>query len=149
MTGWRCGFAAMPVELVEPLTRFFVNTTSCVPPFIQYAGIAALEGPQDSVAAMRAEFMRRRAVIVEGLNALPGVTCRLPAGAFYAFPNVSGLPLAADELASRLLDEVGVATLSGTAFGANGDGHLRVSYANSEANLVEALGRTRVLIDAL
>ena len=149
MTGWRCGFAAVPVELVEPLTRFFVNTTSCVPPFIQHAGIAALEGPQESVAKMREEFRLRRSVIVGGLNALTGVSCRLPAGAFYAFPNVSGLPLSADAFAARLLEEAGVATLSGTAFGANGDGYLRLSYANSEANIVEALGRMNALIAKL
>src|SRR5207244_7900322 len=132
-TGGRCGFAAVPAERVEPLTRFFVNTTSCVPPFIQHAGIAALEGPQESVAEMREEFRLRRSVIVGGLNALPGVSCRVPAGAFYAFPNVSGVPLSADAFAARLLEEAGVATLSGTAFGANGDGYLRLSYANSEA----------------
>jgi aspartate/methionine/tyrosine aminotransferase len=98
---------------------------------------------------MRAEFVRRRTVIVEGLNALPGVTCRVPAGAFYAFPNVSELPLSADELAAQLLEGAGVATLSGTAFGANGDGYLRVSYANSEANLLEALRRMNALIETM
>jgi aspartate aminotransferase len=149
MTGWRCGFAAVPTELVEPLTRFFVNTTSCVPPFVQHAGIAALEGPQDSVEAMRQEFARRRSVIVDGLNALPNVNCGTPAGAFYAFPNVGALPLETDELASRLLEEAGVATLSGRAFGENGDGFLRVSYASSEANIREALTRMARFVAAL
>jgi aspartate aminotransferase len=149
MTGWRCGFAAVPTELVEPLTRFFVNTTSCVPPFVQHAGVAALEGPQDSVDAMRQEFASRRNVIVDGLNALPNVSCGVPAGAFYAFPNVGALPLETDELASRLLEEAGVATLSGLAFGRNGDGFLRVSYANSEANIREALGRMARFVTAL
>jgi aspartate/methionine/tyrosine aminotransferase len=149
MTGWRCGFAAVPSELVEPLTRFFVNTTSCVPPFIQHAGVAALEGPQDSVGEMRREFTRRRQLIVDGLNALPDVTCRMPAGAFYAFPNVSTLPLSSDELAGCLLEEAGVATLSGTAFGSNGEGYLRLSYANSEANIREALSRMEAFISKL
>jgi aspartate aminotransferase len=149
MTGWRCGFAAVPTQLVEPLTRFFVNTTSCVPPFVQHAGIAALEGPQDSVAEMRHEFARRRSIVVDGLNALPNVTCTVPAGAFYAFPNIGALPLGADDLASRLLEEAGVATLSGRAFGANGEGFLRVSYANSEANIREALRRMGSLLGTL
>ena len=149
MTGWRCGFAAVPAALVEPLVRFFVNSTSCVPPFVQYAGIAALEGPQESVEEMRQAFVRRRALVVDGLNALPGVTCTRPAGAFYAFPNVSALPVAADELARRLLEDAAVATLSGTAFGAEGDGHLRVSYANSEANIAEALVRVGELVGGL
>jgi aspartate aminotransferase len=149
MTGWRCGFAAVPTKLVEPLTRFFVNTTSCVPPFVQHAGVAALEGPQDSVDAMRREFVSRRSVIVDGLNALPNVSCGVPAGAFYAFPNVGALPLATDELASRLLEEAGVATLPGRAFGQNGDGFLRVSYANSEANIREALDRMAGFFAAL
>jgi aspartate/methionine/tyrosine aminotransferase len=149
MTGWRCGFAAVPPPLVEPLVRFFVNSTSCVPPFVQHAGIAALEGPQDSVEEMRQAFVGRRALVVDGLNALPGVTCIRPAGAFYAFPNVSALPIDADELARRLLEDAAVATLSGTAFGAEGVGHLRVSYANSEANIGEALARMGELVAGL
>lgn len=141
MTGWRCGFAAVPAPLVDPLVRFFVNCTSCVPPFVQKAGIAALRGPQDEVASMLAEFKRRRTLVVEGLNALPGVTCRVPRGAFYAFPNVSGTPLRADELATRLLTEAGVALLAGTAFGRVGNDNLRISYANSQENLERALER--------
>ena len=141
MTGWRCGFAAVPPALVEPLVRFFINSTSCVPPFVQLAGLAALEGPQDGVASMIEEFLRRRRIVVDGLNALPGVRCLEPAGAFYAFPNVEGVPLPGDVLAQRLLDEAGVATLSGSAFGRYGEGYLRISYANSEANLREALRR--------
>ena len=141
MTGWRCGYAAVPEALVEPLTRFFVNSTSCVLPFIQHAGVAALMGPQDDVAAMVAEFEARRDLIVEGLNALPGVSCRTPKGAFYVFPNVSGTPLSAEVLATRLLEEADVAVLAGTAFGAEGANHLRLSYANSQANLRRALER--------
>jgi aspartate/methionine/tyrosine aminotransferase len=141
MTGWRCGYAAVPDELVEPLTRFFVNSTSCVPPFVQLAGVAALTGPQDAVDAMVAEFASRRELVVSGLNALPGVSCLSPRGAFYVFPNVSGVPLSAESLADRLLEEAGVAVLAGTAFGAEGADHLRLSYANSQANLGRALER--------
>jgi aspartate/methionine/tyrosine aminotransferase len=141
MTGWRCGFAAVPEPLVDPLVRFFVNSTSCVPPFVQLAGVAALTGPQGSVDAMVEEFRARRELVVSGLNELPGVTCRSPRGAFYAFPNVSGTPLEADELAVRLLDEAGVALLAGSAFGQVGKDNLRVSYANSQPNLQRALER--------
>jgi aspartate aminotransferase len=141
MTGWRCGYAAVPEELVEPLTRFFINSTSCVPPFVQLAGVEALTGPQDAVAAMVAEFAARRELVVAGLNALPGVSCLPPRGAFYVFPNVAGVPIGAEELADRLLEEAGVAVLAGTAFGAEGADHLRLSYANSQANLGLALER--------
>ncbi len=141
MTGWRCGFAAVPEALLEPLTRFFVNSTSCVPPFIQHAGIAALTGPQEEAEAMVDEFGRRRALVVSGLNALPGVSCRSPKGAFYAFPNVSATGAPADEIATRLLEEAGVALLSGTAFGTVGSDNLRLSYANSAENLGRALER--------
>ena len=141
MTGWRCGFAAVPAELVDPLTRFFVNSTSCVPPFVQLAGVAALEGSQDEPRAMMDEFRVRRDLIVRGLNELPGVTCRVPRGAFYAFPNVAGVPIAADELATRLLDEAGVAVLAGSAFGDVGRDNLRLSYANTRENLSVALER--------
>ena len=149
MTGWRCGFAVVPDALVEPLVRFFVKSTSCVPPFVQHAAVAALEGPQDAVAAMREEFRRRRALVVDGLNAIQSVSCGVPAGAFYAFPDVRGIPLRSDDLASRLLEQAGVATLSGTAFGAAGEGHLRLSYANSEENLREGLARIASFVGAL
>jgi aspartate/methionine/tyrosine aminotransferase len=149
MTGWRCGYAAVPDPLVEPLVRFFVNSTSCVPPFVQHAGIAALTGPQDEPRAMVDEFRARRDLIVEGLNSLPGVSCRMPKGAFYAFPNVSQLPVSADELAARLLDEEGVAVLAGSAFGRVGEQNLRLSYANSRENLARAVERMRALIERL
>ena len=149
MTGWRCGFAAVPDALVDPLTRFFVNSTSCVPPFVQLAGIAALTGPRTDVDAMVAEFHRRRDLVVAGLNDLPGVSCREPKGAFYAFPNVSGVPIGADELADRLLEEAGVALLAGSAFGRVGHENLRVSYANSEENLSHALARMREFLHGL
>ncbi len=146
MTGWRCGYAAVPERLVEPLTRFFVNSTSCVPPFIQHAGIAALQGPQTQVNEMLEEFRARRDLLIAGLNDLPGVSCRTPHGAFYAFPNVSALPITAERLATRLLEEAGVAVLPGSAFGAAGAEHLRLSYANSRVNLTDALQRIRALL---
>jgi aspartate/methionine/tyrosine aminotransferase len=149
MTGWRCGYAAVPEPLVDPLVRFFVNSTSCVPPFVQLAGIAALNGPQDEPAAMREEFHSRRDFLVAGLNELPGVSCRMPRGAFYAFPNVSAVPLPADELAGRLLEEAGVALLAGSAFGNVGIENLRISYANSEENLGKALERMADFLEAL
>ena len=149
MTGWRCGYAAVPEPLVEPLTRFLVNATSCVPPFVQRAGVAALTGPQDGVERMRAEFRARRDLVVAGLAAMPGVTCRIPHGAFYAFPNVTGVPLPTEVLADRLLDAAGVALLSGTAFGAAGEGHLRLSYATSRERLAEGLARMRAFLEGL
>lgn len=149
MTGWRCGYACVPEPLIEPLTRFFVNCTSCVPPFIQYAGIAALQGPQDAVSAMVQEFRARRDLVIAGLNALPGVSCRTPRGAFYAFPNVAELSIGAEDLADRLLKEAGVAVLAGSAFGAQGSDHLRISYANSRANLTEALERIGSMLSTL
>jgi aspartate aminotransferase len=149
MTGWRCGFAAVPEALLDPLERFFINSTSCVPAFVQRGGIAALHGPMDGPRAMVAEFRRRRDLVVDGLHRLPGVSCRRPRGAFYAFPNVSGVPIPAEELASRLLEEAGVAVLAGDAFGRGGRDHLRVSYANSEDNLRDALTRVGDLLRRL
>jgi aspartate/methionine/tyrosine aminotransferase len=149
MTGWRCGYAAVPEPLVDPLVRFFVNSTSCVPPFVQLAGVTALAGPQDEPEAMVEEFRARRELVVGGLNELPGVTCRMPRGAFYAFPNVSGVPLETEELADRLLQEAGVAVLAGSAFGRFGKDNLRISYANSRENLSLAIERMRGFLDAL
>jgi aspartate aminotransferase len=149
MTGWRCGFAAVPEPLVDPLTRFFVNCTSCVPPFIQLAGIAALRGPDHEPRAMMEEFRLRRELVVDGLNSLPGVSCRRPRGAFYAFPNVSQVPLSAEELAGRLLDEAGVALLAGSAFGDVGRDNLRLSYANTQENLAAAVERIGAFLRAL
>jgi aspartate aminotransferase len=149
MTGWRLGYAAVPAELVDPLTRLIVNSTSCVPPFAQLAGVAALEGPQDAVVEMVAEFRRRRDFLVPALNTIPGVRCIEPGGAFYAFPNVSELPIGADELADGLLEKAGVALLSGTSFGGHGDGHLRISYASSLENLERAVERIRGFVAEL
>ena len=149
MTGWRLGYGVMPRALAEHVTRLMVNSASCTASFVQWAGIAALEGDQTPVARMVAEFKRRRDVFVEGLNRLPGVTCARPRGAFYAFPNITGTGRPSGEVAERLLDEAGVAALAGTAFGAHGEGYLRFSYANSEANLRLALERMRPVFERL
>jgi aspartate/methionine/tyrosine aminotransferase len=130
------------------MTRLAVNSYSCTPPATQLAGVAALEGPRDEVDAMLAEFRARRRIVVDGLNALPGVTCVEPAGAFYAFPNVTGTGLDARTLQTELLHEAGVAMLAGTAFGAHGEGHMRVSYANSRENLALALERVAAYLAA-
>ncbi|HYB28037.1 MAG TPA: pyridoxal phosphate-dependent aminotransferase [Solirubrobacteraceae bacterium] len=149
MTGWRCGYAAVPAPLVDPLTRLITNSVSCVPGFIQSAGIAALTGPQDSVAAMVEEFRHRRDLVVAGLNALPGISCRTPQGAFYAFPDVTGVPIPSQQLADRLLEEAGVALLAGEGFGAQGERHIRISYANSRDQLELALDRMREFLETL
>jgi aspartate/methionine/tyrosine aminotransferase len=141
MTGWRLGYGVMPVPVAEHLTRLIVNTVSCTAAFSQLAGIAALEGDQTAVARMVAQFKRRRDLVVEGLNRLPGVSCRSPRGAFYAFPNVSRLRGKSGDVADRLMQDAGVAVLPGTAFGEHGEGYLRLSYANSEPNLRKALDR--------
>ena len=143
MTGWRLGYGVMPTWLAEAVVKLMVNSNSCTASFTQRAGIAALTGPQDAVTAMVAEFRRRRDVIVDGLNKIPGFRCALPAGAFYAFPNVSGTGMPSKELADLLLNDAGVACLNGGAFGAHGEGYLRFSYANSLANIQEALSRIR------
>jgi aspartate/methionine/tyrosine aminotransferase len=146
MTGWRMGYGVWPESLVEGAIRLAVNDHSCVNAPAQFAGIAALEGPQDAVAMMCKAFDERRKVIVEGLNALPGVTCRTPKGAFYAFPNVKGTGLDAHTMQDRLLEEAGVATIAGTSFGAWGEGYVRFSYANSVENIREALQRMERLL---
>ena len=149
MTGWRLGFGVFPAPLVEPVTRLAINSVSCTSAFSQYAAIAALEGPQDAVMEMVAEFGRRRDVIVAGLNEIPGVSCVEPQGAFYAFPNITGTGLSAATLQARLLNEAGVAALSGTAFGSWGEGFLRLSYANSVANIQLALDAIKSVVPCL
>jgi aspartate/methionine/tyrosine aminotransferase len=149
MTGWRLGYAALPADLVEPITRLLINSVSCTAPAVQLAGVAALAGPRDDVAAMMAEFERRRSAVVAGLNALPGVSCVMPEGAFYAFPNITGTGMEARAVADRLLSEAGVAVLAGTAFGAYGEGYLRLSYANSLENIAEALAAMGDLLGAV
>jgi aspartate aminotransferase len=143
MTGWRMGYGVMPHWLANAVNLLAVNCNSCTASFTQRAGIAALEGPQDAVTAMVAEFRRRRDAMVQGFNTIPGWRCTLPAGAFYAFPNISGTGMPAKELANLLLNEAGVACLWGTAFGQYGDGYLRFSYANSLANIQEAIERIK------
>jgi aspartate aminotransferase len=141
MTGWRLGFGVLPAALVEPVTRLVINSVSCTAAFSQHAAIAALEGPWAPVEQMVASLRRRRDVVVDGLNAIPGISCLEPTGAFYAFPRVADLGLPAGALADRLLADGGVACLPGTAFGVHGEGYLRLSYANSVEHLHEALTR--------
>ncbi|MDQ3411739.1 MAG: pyridoxal phosphate-dependent aminotransferase [Chloroflexota bacterium] len=141
MTGWRLGYGVMPVELAELVSKLMVNSVSCTSSAVQRAGIEALTGPQDAVRQMVAAFERRRDLIVAGLNAIPGISCRTPKGAFYVFPNISGTGMPSKAFADLLLTEHGVAALSGTAFGVHGEGYLRLSYANSEENLRQALER--------
>ncbi|GAA3103136.1 pyridoxal phosphate-dependent aminotransferase [Kribbella aluminosa] len=148
MTGWRLGYGVFPEPLVEPVTRLMINSVSCTSAFSQHAAIAALEGPWDEVDRMREAFRERREVIVSGLNAVPGVSCVEPGGAFYAFPNITELGVPAATLSDRLLDEAGVACLPGTSFGAYGEGHLRFSYANSIDNLRRALDAFKVLVES-
>jgi len=139
MTGWRLGFAALPAPLVEPVIRLIINAVSCTAAFSQRAILAALTGPWEPIEAMIEEFHKRRDVIVEGLNRIPGMTCLEPGGAFYVFPNVKQLGAKSADVASFLLTEAGVAGLSGTAFGSGGEGYLRFSYANSVEAIREAL----------
>jgi aspartate/methionine/tyrosine aminotransferase len=149
MTGWRVGYGLFPDELVEPISRLVTNSVSCTAAFSQVAAAAAIEAPQESVRSMVAEFKRRRDIIVAGLNEIPGITCPVPKGAFYAFPNISGLGLTSQEFEARLLDEAGVSTLSGTSFGEFGQGYARISFANSQENLHEALRRIREWVTTL
>jgi len=148
MTGWRLGYGVMPPDLAEHVTRLMVNSNSCTASFVQLAGVAALQGDHEPVRTMVAEFKRRRDILVDGLNKLPGVTCKRPRGAFYVFPNITGSKRTSAEVADRLLQEAGVAVLSGAAFGAHGEGYLRISYANSEGNLRKALDRMRTVFEA-
>lgn len=147
MTGWRLGWSVWPKPLYDNARKLAVNAHSCVNASTQWAGIAALDGPQDCVAEMVAEFNRRRTIVVDGLNALPGVSCIVPKGAFYAFPNVSRTGWKAKALASALLDEAGVATIGGPDFGINGEGFIRLSYANSAENIRRALERMKAFLE--
>lgn len=141
MTGWRLGFAVMPEALAEKVGLLVTHSVGCTAAFTQFAGIEALTGPQEPVEAVRAEYQQRRDLIVAGLNAIPGITCRTPQGAFYVFPNVNSFGVSSDELAAYLLDQAGVAVLPGTAFGEQGEGYLRLCYANSRQRIQQALGR--------
>ncbi len=148
MTGWRLGFSVWPDPLVEKVVRLCVNSHSCVNAPTQYAGIAALEGPQDDVHKMVRAFDERRRAIVPMLNQLPGISCVEPGGAFYAFPNITGTGMTAKELQNKMLEEAGVATVAGTSFGVFGEGYIRFSYANSIENIRAAIQRIGTLLTA-
>jgi aspartate/methionine/tyrosine aminotransferase len=135
MTGWRLGYAVAHRTVIEQFTKLMANSASCTASFVQMAGVAALRGPQEPAQRMVAEFRRRRAIIVEGLNGIPGLHCATPQGAFYVFPNIQALQRSSADIADRLLHEAGIACLSGTAFGLYGEGYLRFSYASSEENI--------------
>ena len=141
MTGWRIGYGVMPTELVEPISRLVTNSVSCTASFTQVAAVEAMDGPQDDVDDMVAEFKRRRDIIVDGLNGIDGVSCAVPQGAFYAFPNVQETGMSSREFADRLLEEAGVACLAGESFGGYGKGYVRFSFANSAENIEKALDR--------
>ena len=143
MTGWRMGYGVMPTWLVDPVNKLMVNSNSCTASFTQRAGIVALNGPQDDVTKMVEEFRRRRDAFCTALNTIPGFRCPIPGGAFYAFPNIQDTGWKSKELADALLQKAGVACLSGTAFGAYGDGYLRFSIANSYEKLMDAVERIR------
>jgi aspartate/methionine/tyrosine aminotransferase len=141
MTGWRLGYGVWPTTLFDYAERLAVNSYSCPNAASQHAGIAALTGPQDQVGEMLEAFDTRRKAVVEGLNQIPNITCVMPKGAFYAFPNISATGLNARDLQQGLLEEAGVALVAGTSFGALGEGYLRVSYANSLENVEESISR--------
>ena len=149
MTGWRLGFGVMNTDLAAWTTKLMVNSNSCTSAFTQMAGMAALKGDQTEAAKMVEEFRRRRDTIVPGLNSIPGIRCVMPHGAFYVFPNVTGLGKSSREIADLLLYKAGVATLSGTSFGKYGEGYLRFSYATSMENIQKAVARIRDLVETL
>ncbi|MGQ9565034.1 MAG: pyridoxal phosphate-dependent aminotransferase [Candidatus Bathyarchaeales archaeon] len=149
MTGWRLGYGVMQKDLAQKVTQLMINSNSCTSAFTQMAGIEALRGPQDEAEKMVAEFKRRREVIVDGLNKIKGFSCKKPHGAFYVFPNIKKTGKKGKELSDYLLNTAGVATLSGTAFGAYGEGHLRLSFANSIENIKTALNRIREAVEKL
>jgi aspartate/methionine/tyrosine aminotransferase len=148
MTGWRLGYAVMPKGLVPAMSKIAGNSTSCTCSFTQIAGIEALEGPQDSVTARVEEFRVRRDIIVDGLNNVPGIRCHKPSGAFYVFPNIKETGRSSKEISNLLLTEAGVAVLSGTTFGAHGEGFMRMSYANSQENIRLAIERIASMLRA-
>jgi len=149
MTGWRLGYGVMPEGLAEHITRLMTNSNSCTATFTQWAGVEALRGPQDSSAKMVEEFKRRRDVIVPGLNAIDGIRCAMPKGAFYVFPNIEGTGMSEREFADYLMEEAGVAVLAGTSFGEYGRGFIRMSYANSIENIQKALANVESAVSKL
>jgi aspartate/methionine/tyrosine aminotransferase len=149
MTGWRLGYGILPEELVPHIIKLAVNSVSCAATFSQLAAVAALDGPQDAVQAMSAEFSQRRRLITDGLRRIPGIDCPEPEGAFYAFPSIKGTGLTSAEFETRALSEAGVALLSGAAFGQYGEGYVRLSYANSQENIQKALDRLGKFVKGL
>ncbi len=143
MTGWRLGTVVAPEEIAEKMMLVLQTTSSCVSPFIQRAGLEAITGDQSDTRNMMGEYRRRRDRVVDTLNSIDGVTCPVPGGSFYAFPDISGIGLSSQEFAERLLEEQGVALLPGTDFGENGEGHVRISFATSQENLSEGLTRIK------
>jgi len=149
MTGWRLGWAVMPAALAKKVELLLVHSVGCTASFTQAAALAALQGPQDDAESMQAEFRARRDLVVSGLNAMPGVSCATPRGAFYAFPDISAYGIPSSDLADLLLEKGGVAVLAGTAFGVNGEGHLRLSYVCDRDTLREGLDRIAKVLSTL
>jgi aspartate aminotransferase len=149
MTGWRLGYGVMPSDLADQVAKLQTNCNSCTASFTQVAGIEGIKGPQDEVDKMVSQFLKRRDIVVAGLNEIKNVTCLVPDGAFYAFPNISKFGLKSAEIADKILNEAGVAVLSGTSFGAYGEGYIRISYANSIPNINKALERLRDFFEKL
>jgi aspartate/methionine/tyrosine aminotransferase len=149
MTGWRLGYGIMPPALAERVELLLTHSVGCTASFTQVAGIEAINGPQDQAEEVVNEYRRRRDVLISGLNAIPGVRCRTPQGAFYAFPNVTAFGRSSDWLAEYLLEEAGVALLPGTSFGKYGEGYLRLCFANSMENIQRALEQMKVALDKI
>ena len=148
MTGWRAGFGVMPENLVEPISRLSTNSVSCTASFTQIATLEAMNGPQEEPMQMVEEFKKRRGVIVDGLNSIPGITCPMPGGAFYVFPSIEGTGMSSKQFANDLLEKHGVACLAGESFGEYGKGSIRFSFANSMENLEDALERINSFVKA-
>ena len=148
MTGWRAGFGVMPENLVEPISRLSTNSVSCTASFTQIATLEAMNGPQEEPMQMVEEFKKRRGVIVDGLNSIPGITCPMPGGAFYVFPSIEGTGMSSKQFANDLLEKHGVACLAGESFGEYGKGCIRFSFANSMENLEDALERINSFVKA-
>jgi aspartate/methionine/tyrosine aminotransferase len=149
MTGWRLGYGIFPEFMIEAITKLMTNSVSCTSVFSQMAAIEAIKGPRDFTLNMMQEFRKRREIIFNGLNSIEGINCKLPSGAFYAFPNISRTGLSSDDFANIALNDYGVALLSGTAFGEYGDNYIRISFANSEDNLSKAIERLSKMISDL
>ena len=146
MTGWRIGYGVFTKDLVEPISRLVTNSVSCTASFTQRAAIEATDGPQEDSNRMVDEFKKRRSIVVDGLNKIEGITCATPSGAFYAFPNIEGTGMSSSEFANKVLEEAGVAVLAGESFGKYGTGYIRISFANSTENLIEAIDRIQKFV---